>query len=302
MVHNFQRDNDSSLLNSKPADTSNQLLLQHFSKLLTEQARNPFNMESILSASAAIPMQMLNVGNPDSYPSFGDQLSARIQAMCLAQFATAAYQQNPLLAQTLYPLLSAAGSGAAMVDPFTQTDSFSLPTPAFDLMASTIPQANKKVRQGRKSTNVTNAKANDANRSAASGNASFKVFKDEPIPQGYLKFRFNEDCNFGNCGYSNLQSHFHCCRADCYYSFCDKTRFVQHTARHERLDKLMGDDFKQYRANMQCGHDHCVYKNNMGSYIYLHLISLICRRSNTYLISFHFDLQVPIISRHIFIV
>uniref|UniRef100_A0A1B0CKL1 C2H2-type domain-containing protein n=1 Tax=Lutzomyia longipalpis TaxID=7200 RepID=A0A1B0CKL1_LUTLO len=81
---------------------------------------------------------------------------------------------------------------------------------------------------------------------------SCRMFKDEPIPQGYLKFRFNEDCKFTNCGYRNHQSHFHCCRHDCFYSFCDKTRFVQHTARHDRLDKLMGDDFKQYRASMKC--------------------------------------------------
>lgn len=41
---------------------------------------------------------------------------------------------------------------------------------------------------------------------------------------------------------------------------------IQHTARHERLDKLMGEDFKQYRANMSCGHDDCVYKNNLGKH------------------------------------
>uniref|UniRef100_A0A336K409 CSON011287 protein n=1 Tax=Culicoides sonorensis TaxID=179676 RepID=A0A336K409_CULSO len=99
---------------------------------------------------------------------------------------------------------------------------------------------------------------------SASTVAGLKMFKDEPIPTGYLKFRFNEDCNFPNCGYRNHQSHFHCCRQDCYYSFCDKTRFVQHTARHERLDKLMGDDFKQFRANMRCGVDDCAYNKNLG--------------------------------------
>lgn len=264
VVHSFERAEDALAPNSKPADTSNQLLLQHFGKLMAEQVRSPFSVESILGASAAMPAPLLNVTSTDNYPTFGDQLSAQIQAMCLAQLATAAYQQNPLLAQTLYPLLSAAGSGAAIVDPFKQSEPFGLSNANFDLMTSSTPQANKKIRQGRKSANVANVKSNDANRNTGSGNAGFKVFKDEPIPQGYLKFRFNEDCNFANCGYSNLQSHFHCCRADCYYSFCDKTRFVQHTARHERLDKLMGEDFKQYRANMHCGHDHCVYKNNLS--------------------------------------
>lgn len=108
--------------------------------------------------------------------------------------------------------------------------------------------------------------AKTASAAAAAKLSNFKMFKDEPIPHGYLKFRFNEDCNFTNCGYRNHQSHFHCCRNDCYYSFCDKTRFVQHTARHERLDKLMGDDFKQFRANMRCGYDECVYNKNMGKF------------------------------------
>ncbi|XP_055857761.1 uncharacterized protein LOC129920506 [Episyrphus balteatus] len=92
----------------------------------------------------------------------------------------------------------------------------------------------------------------------------FKI-RDEQIPNGYLKFRFNEDCFFPKCGYRNHQSHFHCDRNDCHYSFCDKTRFVQHTARHERLDKLMGNDFRQYRANMSCGYENCPYYKNLGS-------------------------------------
>ncbi|KAH8411186.1 hypothetical protein KR222_010050, partial [Zaprionus bogoriensis] len=83
--------------------------------------------------------------------------------------------------------------------------------------------------------------------------------RDQDIPTGYLKFRFNEDCGFERCGYRNHQSHFHCNRRDCHYSFCDKTRFVQHTARHERMDTLMGDDFRQYRANMRCAVVDCFY-------------------------------------------
>lgn len=46
-----------------------------------------------------------------------------------------------------------------------------------------------------------------------------RMFKDEPVPKGYLKFKFNEDCNFMNCGYRNHQSHFHCIRYSFYYFF-----------------------------------------------------------------------------------
>jgi len=37
-------------------------------------------------------------------------------------------------------------------------------------------------------------------------------------------------------------------------------------ARHERLDTLMGGDFKQYRANISCGRPNCSYVPNVGKY------------------------------------
>ncbi|XKL66433.1 hypothetical protein PGB90_009853 [Kerria lacca] len=94
---------------------------------------------------------------------------------------------------------------------------------------------------------------------------SMRILKDEPVPEGYLRFRFNEDCHYNHCGYREHQTHFHCIRQDCGYSFCDKTRFVQHTARHERLDTLMGGDFQQYRANVSCGRNDCAYAVSLGS-------------------------------------
>lgn len=56
-------------------------------------------------------------------------------------------------------------------------------------------------------------------------------------------------------------------RKDCCYGFCDKTRFVQHTARHERLDTLMGGDFQQFctRSNVDCGRSDCAYANSVNS-------------------------------------
>ncbi|XP_017759934.1 PREDICTED: uncharacterized protein LOC108550661 isoform X1 [Eufriesea mexicana] len=94
---------------------------------------------------------------------------------------------------------------------------------------------------------------------------SMRMLKDEPVPDGYVRFRFNEDCRYSHCGYREHQTHFHCMRQDCGYSFCDKTRFVQHTARHERLDTLMGGDFQQYRANVPCGRAQCAYTSSLGS-------------------------------------
>lgn len=98
---------------------------------------------------------------------------------------------------------------------------------------------------------------------------SMRILKDEPVPEGYLRFRFNEDCQYQHCGYREHQTHFHCQRQDCGYSFCDKTRFVQHTARHERLDTLMGGDFQQYRANVACGRIDCAYTANLGKLLHI---------------------------------
>ncbi|EFX68312.1 hypothetical protein DAPPUDRAFT_330228 [Daphnia pulex] len=95
--------------------------------------------------------------------------------------------------------------------------------------------------------------------------SSMRLLKDEPVPDGYVRFRFNEDCQYSQCGYREHQTHFHCMRPDCGYSFCDKTRFVQHTARHERLDTLMGGDFQQYRANVACGRPGCLYTASLGT-------------------------------------
>lgn len=193
--------------------------------------------------------------------NFAENFSTNLH---LAQLAF--YRQNPFYYQNLYPFLGQQQQ--QHLEPQPSTSNFSFPsiglasTGPFELPAKVVSNLTQK-RKLEEYEQQQQRKLIKPNKQQ-----NFKIFKDEPIPQGYLKFRFNEDCNFTNCGYRNHQSHFHCCRNDCYYSFCDKTRFVQHTARHERLDKLMGDDFKQYRANMQCGHVDCAYNKNMGEFFF----------------------------------
>lgn len=98
--------------------------------------------------------------------------------------------------------------------------------------------------------------------------------KNDTLPPGYRKYRYNENCHSLTCTYRNNQSHFHCIREDCNYSFCDKTRFVQHSARHERLDTLMGLDFKQFRSTMRCNVENCVFFQNVGEFFF-YLLFLI---------------------------
>lgn len=303
----LQASDDESKHDIKPeldcADPT-QELLHNFSKRMAKQ-ENMFNIESfmnpatsVISNLATLSQNQMPMGS-DGF-SFNDQLSAQIQTLCLAQLATL-YQNNPMMYQHLYPLLGAVEQ-MKQQDPSQRLFMTPAPNPlvnpfgGFDL--ANITAANKKAPQtaaklSKQSVKLAAKNDHKAAKSEPPRNAAnFKIFKDEPIPKGYLKFRFNEDCGFAQCGYSNLQSHFHCCRTDCHYSFCDKTRFVQHTARHERLDKLMGDDFKQYRANMSCGHDDCVYKNNLGKSarcIHIHFLVLIQS----------FNSQVQTINRHI---
>lgn len=286
---------------SPESDPSHELM-QNFAKQMAKQSETMFNMESFMNPAASVISNLASLNQNQMAMggegfSFNDQLSAQIQTLCLAQLAHL-YQNNPMMSQHLYPLLGAveqmkqqdaqrmfmppAANPLQMNNPFGAFDLTSIaaananknPTTAVATAAAAAAAAatasSKLQRQTSKLGGKNDTKANkgaSGSDVAANRNAgNFKIFKDEPIPKGYLKFKFNEDCGFAQCGYSNLQSHFHCCRADCHYSFCDKTRFVQHTARHERLDKLMGDDFKQYRANMSCGHDDCVYKNNLGKF------------------------------------
>jgi hypothetical protein len=187
-----------------------------------------------------------------------------LQLTNLAHF----YQQNSLYYQNLYPFLgnpALSGLGLEQQIPMMQ-----FPFPATTIAASGSfefglgPQS-AIMSQKRKFDQQEDLQITKKYKSAERPKEyQKKSYKDDSVPNGYLKFRFNQDCNFPSCGYRNHQSHFHCCRKDCFYSFCDKTRFVQHTARHERLDKLMGDDFKQFRANMHCGYQNCAYNKNIG--------------------------------------
>lgn len=229
--------------------------------------------------SSMLPNLMFQVpshpgSSSNAAPGMMDQLSLQnIQLANLAQL----YQQNSLYYHSLYPFLGnqqMPGLGMEQQMPLMQ---FPFPAAAalasggFDFSSLSLPNMNSPLLAAaaaqKRKLDQHDDQPNPQKKTKISERPKEyqkKSYKDDSVPTGYLKFRFNQDCNFPNCGYRNHQSHFHCCRKDCYYSFCDKTRFVQHTARHERLDKLMGDDFRQFRANMHCGYDHCAYNKNIG--------------------------------------
>lgn len=236
----------------------------------TKLGGNIENLDEKKEEKPTLPSPFSHPSTSNSLPPTNTGMMDQLQNLQLLQF----YQQNSLYYQSLYPFLGNQhqfpGLGVEqqmplMQFPFPAAAAAALASGGFDLNSLSLPNNNLLATQKRKHDNDDPSPSQKKSKiSERPKEYQKKTYKDDSVPNGYLKFRFNQDCNFPNCGYRNHQSHFHCCRKDCFYSFCDKTRFVQHTARHERLDKLMGDDFRQFRANMHCGYDHCAYNKNIG--------------------------------------
>lgn len=197
--------------------------------------------------------------------------NSSFQSVQLANFAQL-YQQNPFYYPSLYPFLNnPALTNNVGLD---QLSMMQFPFPVAAMLQSNqnsaydfhsdVSSIEPNKRKAFESIDEQRDSAKKVKLNERPKEYQKKGYKDDSVPSGYSRYRFNQDCNFANCGYRNHQSHFHCLRKECYYSFCDKTRFVQHTARHERLDKLMGDDFRQFRANMHCGYENCAYNKNIG--------------------------------------
>lgn len=60
-------------------------------------------------------------------------------------------------------------------------------------------------------------------RRISDGGISTKSGKDDSIPEGYIRVRHKDDCNFVKCAYRQGITHFHCTRPDCGYSFSDRS-------------------------------------------------------------------------------
>ncbi|XP_036148361.1 uncharacterized protein LOC105829072 isoform X3 [Monomorium pharaonis] len=208
------------------------------------------------------PIQPSNVQQPSIPTSFELDLSHGFHFPSPAVMA-AMNQQIALMNQALPPFLQHsamyAGGPGLMFAPALPPTNFLPPARDENPLASLAANLNLTKR----SLSPPDANSIDAKKQRL--HHSMRMLKDEPVPEGYVRFRFNEDCRYPHCGYREHQTHFHCMRQDCGYSFCDKTRFVQHTARHERLDTLMGGDFQQYRANVPCGRAQCAYTSSLGS-------------------------------------
>ncbi|XP_060080186.1 zinc finger protein castor homolog 1-like [Ylistrum balloti] len=97
-------------------------------------------------------------------------------------------------------------------------------------------------------------------------NALPRTGKDDSIPEGYTRIKQKEDCHHEKCAYRQGVTHFHCIREDCGYSFSDRSRLIQHTLRHERIDSLTGGEMRQFRMNQSCNVDQCEYQGKASHF------------------------------------
>ena len=99
------------------------------------------------------------------------------------------------------------------------------------------------------------------------------------VPQGFIRFHCSSDCGYMRCAYRQSVTHFHCVRPECGYGFSDKSRIIQHRLRHERLDKLMGGEFQQFRATVCCGRGDCEFSEK-ASHFHCQKCAFVCADSS----------------------
>ena len=89
---------------------------------------------------------------------------------------------------------------------------------------------------------------------------------DVKLPDAYIRFRYNTECTFNSCTYSNSMTHYHCTRQNCGYAFSDRSRIYPHENKHAKMEMLMGDDFDKSRINRECPHEGCEFSHKYTHY------------------------------------
>nr|KAG5691520.1 hypothetical protein BaRGS_017733 [Batillaria attramentaria] len=111
------------------------------------------------------------------------------------------------------------------------------------------------------------------------GGSSSSSNSRQQIPEGFIRFHCSNDCGYTRCAYRQTVTHFHCLRSECGYGFSDKSRIIQHRLRHERIDKLMGDDFQQFRATVSCLRADCEFAEK-ASHFHCQKCAFVCADSS----------------------
>ncbi|XP_052286686.1 zinc finger protein castor homolog 1-like [Dreissena polymorpha] len=125
------------------------------------------------------------------------------------------------------------------------------------------PRPQTASKNGQKTTPRPQHAATESNKVVPTGPRSMR---DDSIPDGYSRWRYNEECKYPKCAYKHSVTHFHCIREDCGYGFSDRSRLIQHTLRHERIDSITGGELQQFRINQDCEIAECEHKLKMSHF------------------------------------
>ncbi|KAL5014907.1 hypothetical protein ScPMuIL_009177 [Solemya velum] len=182
-------------------------------------------------------------------------------------------------------MLGTSGQGHLMEsdgDLSEQENSTSVEIHGSDGILSSLKNSNKSRRSGRKRVATKRNDFIDSDEMVAKQrklSTSPRANRDESIPDGYIRCSFKDDCGYPKCSYRRGVTHFHCTRLDCGYSFSDRSRLVQHTLRHERIDSITGGELQQYRINQDCGVSECEF-NKKASHFHCFKCSYSCTDSS----------------------
>nr|XP_058160410.1 zinc finger protein castor homolog 1 isoform X2 [Dasypus novemcinctus]XP_058160411.1 zinc finger protein castor homolog 1 isoform X2 [Dasypus novemcinctus] len=89
--------------------------------------------------------------------------------------------------------------------------------------------------------------------------ASRKMLDEGMMLEGFRRFDLYEDCKDAACQFSLKVTHYHCTRENCGYKFCGRTHMYKHAQHHDRVDNLVLDDFKRFKASLSCHFADCPF-------------------------------------------
>ncbi|XP_070367201.1 zinc finger protein castor homolog 1 isoform X2 [Equus asinus] len=89
--------------------------------------------------------------------------------------------------------------------------------------------------------------------------SSRKMLDEGMMLEGFQRFDLYEDCKDAACQFSLKVTHYHCTRENCGYKFCGRTHMYKHAQHHDRVDNLVLDDFKRFKASLSCHFADCPF-------------------------------------------
>ncbi|XP_064446011.1 zinc finger protein castor homolog 1 isoform X2 [Mirounga angustirostris] len=99
--------------------------------------------------------------------------------------------------------------------------------------------------------------------------SSRKMLDEGMMLEGFRRFDLYEDCKDAACQFSLKVTHYHCTRENCGYKFCGRTHMYKHAQHHDRVDNLVLDDFKRFKASLRCHFADCPFS---GSSTHFHCL------------------------------